>query len=79
MSRVTAADKARAERIMVAIHDAARGGLDDLAKLLAEMREEAIACAVVRVERTFAVRERKARTKALPHARTDAESQEKST
>lgn len=54
---VTAADLVRADRL----RDALKPGADrkELASLLAEIREEAILCATVRVERMFEVEERK--------------------
>lgn len=57
--KVTDSDRHRATRLLDAIK---RGGVvADLAGILAEIREEAIVCAVVRVEREFNVKERKSR------------------
>jgi hypothetical protein len=55
---VTAADRARAERLRAVINEPG-GTVKELAAILAEIREEAVSCAVVRVEREFNVKERK--------------------
>jgi len=60
---VTAADLDRADRLLVVLREAfmkePQAGPKELACLLAEIREEAILCATVRVERMFEVEERK--------------------
>ncbi len=56
--KVTDADKHRASRLRAAVIEPG-GTVAELAGILAEIREEAIACAVVRVEREFVLRERK--------------------
>jgi hypothetical protein len=58
MSRlvVTEADLARADRLLEAVEARSRS---DLGKLFAEVREEALSCAMVRCERMFEVEERR--------------------
>lgn len=53
---VTAADLARADRLLEAV---AKKSRKDVAAPLAEVRDEALLCAMVRAERMFEVTERK--------------------
>lgn len=55
-AKVTAADRARADRIIARVQE---GDASELARELAAYRSEILECAVVRAEREFNVKERK--------------------
>lgn len=62
MSRVTEQDRAFAERLVTAVWGDSRlpkERLGEVASVLADYRDAVLACAVVRVGRVYAIRERK--------------------